>query len=158
MCLRRHGRNFRLKRLNINALDALFNMITKRYDLIFIDHPLTWFSWTAASHRRVRWCGCHRDQYDSVLATDIGNVGSSSIERFAGAARSRSCSIGASALSSASVARRKHVHRVLHDERVFFVSSWPEAVESVNMGVPMMLGASAGKLQNECRPLGGFLC
>ena len=32
--------------LNIDALDALFNIITKRYDLIFIDHPLNWFSWT----------------------------------------------------------------------------------------------------------------
>ena len=33
-------------RLNVNALDALFNMITRRYDLVLIDHPLTWFSWT----------------------------------------------------------------------------------------------------------------
>ena len=33
--------------LNIDALDALFNMIAKRYDLVFIDHPLTWFSWTS---------------------------------------------------------------------------------------------------------------
>ena len=33
--------------LNIDALDSLFNLIAKHYDLIFIDHPLTWFSWTS---------------------------------------------------------------------------------------------------------------
>ena len=32
--------------LNVEALDALFSMIAKRYDLVFIDLPVTWFSWT----------------------------------------------------------------------------------------------------------------
>ena len=55
-----------------------------------------------------------------------------------------------------SVARRKYVHKVLADEQVFLVSLWPEAVESVNIGVPMMLGASAGRLQKEYAALAGF--
>jgi hypothetical protein len=48
------------------------------------------------------------------------------------------------------------VERVLRDERVFYVSQRAEAVESVNMGIPIMLGGSAAKLQNELAPLGEF--
>ena len=54
------------------------------------------------------------------------------------------------------IARRKHVERVLRDEQVFYVSERAEAVESVNMGIPIMLGGSATKLQNELAPLGEF--
>ena len=56
-----------------------------------------------------------------------------------------------------SVARSKHVRRVLQDEQVFFISQRPEAVESVNMGVPMMLGPSAAQVAEGIRSIGGFL-
>jgi len=39
---------------------------------------------------------------------------------------------------------------------LFFIANRPEAVESVNMGVPMLLGASAGKLRKELAPLASF--
>jgi MinD-like ATPase involved in chromosome partitioning or flagellar assembly len=42
---------------------------------------------------------------------------------------------------------------VLREERLFFLANNPEAVESVNMGVPMMLSASARKLRKEIAPL-----
>ena len=54
------------------------------------------------------------------------------------------------------IARRKHAERVLRDEQVFYVSERAEAVESVNMGIPIMLGDSATKLQSELTPLGEF--
>src|SRR5262249_34976395 len=34
---------FASENLNINALDALFSMITSRYDLVLIDFPVVWF-------------------------------------------------------------------------------------------------------------------
>jgi hypothetical protein len=54
------------------------------------------------------------------------------------------------------VGRRKFVNRVLRDQRVFFISHRPEAVQSVNIGVPMVLGASGGRLRKEFAALAGF--
>ena len=141
--------------LNIDALDALFNMITKRYDLIFIDHPLNWFSWTtqviaasdAAVITGINTIPCLR-QISETLAL-VRSGGPPALQIGIVLNRCERTLLG-------SVARSKHVRQVLQDEQVFFISRWPEAVESVNMGVPMMLGASAGKLQKEFARLAGF--
>lgn len=141
--------------LNIDALDALFNMIAKRYDLVFIDHPLTWFSWTsqviAASDAAIviglNTIPCLR-QISETLAL-IRSSGSTALQIGIVLNRCERTLFG-------SVARRKYVHRALADEQVFFVTLRPEAVESVNMGLPMMLGASAGKLRKEYAALAGF--
>jgi hypothetical protein len=55
-----------------------------------------------------------------------------------------------------SISGRKHVERLLPDEKLFFVSNRAEAVESVNMGAPMILGASARKLREEFSGLAAF--
>lgn len=141
--------------LNIDALDALFNMIAKRYDLVFIDHPLTWFSWTpqviAASDAIIiaglSTIPCLR-QISETLAR-IRSGGSTALQVGIVLNRCERTMFG-------SVARRKYVRKVLADEQVFFVGFRPEAVESVNMGLPMMLGASAGKLRKEYAALTGF--
>jgi hypothetical protein len=54
------------------------------------------------------------------------------------------------------IARRKHVEMVLRKEKLFFIANRPEAIESVNMGQPMMLGASARKLRRDFLPLANF--
>jgi len=141
--------------LNLNALDALFNMIAKSYDLVFIDHPLTWFSWTrqviAASDgvvvTGINTIPCLR-QISETLAL-VRSEGSLEAQIAIVLNRCEHTWLG-------SVARRKHVQRVLHDEQVFFISHWPQAVEAVNMGVPMALGQSSGKLEKEFAPLAGF--
>ena len=46
----------------------------------------------------------------------------------------------------------------LPDEQLFFITNRPEAVESVNMGMPMLLGASAGKAAKGIRSARNFLC
>jgi hypothetical protein len=45
---------------------------------------------------------------------------------------------------------------VLRDEEVFFIGQRPEAIESVNIGVPMLLGASARRVRREFAALAGF--
>jgi pilus assembly protein CpaE len=55
-----------------------------------------------------------------------------------------------------SIAGRKHVERLLPDEELFFLGNRGEATESVNMGVPMMLGPSARKLREEFSGLAAF--
>jgi pilus assembly protein CpaE len=141
--------------VNIDALDALFNMITERYDLIFIDHPLSWFSWTtqviaasdAAVITGINTIPCLR-QISETLAL-VRSSGQPALQIGIVLNRCERTLFG-------SVARNKHVRRVLKDEQVFFISRLPEAVESVNMGVPMMGGASVGKLRKKFAPLAGF--
>jgi pilus assembly protein CpaE len=142
-------------RLNVNALDALFSMITRRYDLVLIDHPVTWFPWTAQVI----------SASDAAVITGINTIpGLRLISEALTQVRSgRKQSLKAAVVLNrcertliGMIARRKHVERVLRDERVFYVSERPEAVESVNMGIPIMLGNSAAKFHNELAPLGDF--
>ena len=141
--------------LNIDALDALFNMITKRYDLIFIDHPLNWFSWTtqviaasdAAVITGINTIPCLR-QISETLAL-VRSSGPPALQIGIVLNRCERTLFG-------SVVDSKHVRQVLQDEQVFFISRLPEAVESVNMGIPMMRGTSVGKLQKKFARLAGF--
>jgi pilus assembly protein CpaE len=141
--------------LDINALDALFSMIARRYELVLIDYPLIWFPWTsqiiAASDGAVitgiNTIPCLR-QVSETLAL-VRSSGSSALEIGVAINRCERTMLGL-------ISRRNHAHMVLRDERLFFVTDRPEAVESVNMGVPMMLGASAAKVGKEFAALANF--
>jgi pilus assembly protein CpaE len=141
--------------LNINALDALFNMIAKRYDLILIDFPVVWFNWTAqvivAS--------------DAIIITGINTIPClrqiSETLNLIRSSISPAAQIGIVLNKSErtllrGIARRQHVKKVLEDEQVFFIAYRTEAIEGANMGVPMMLGPAARKFQKELAGLAEF--
>ena len=142
-------------RLNVHALDALFNMVTRRYDLVFIDHTVTWSSWTpqvigasdAALITGINTIPCLRQISESLV-----QVRSSAAPPMKVAVVLNRCERTLIGM----IARRKHAERVLRDEQVFYVSERGDAIESVNMGIPIMLGDSAAKLQNELAPLAEF--
>jgi hypothetical protein len=48
------------------------------------------------------------------------------------------------------------VERVLPNEELFFIANHGEAIEGVNMGVPMTLGPAARKLRDEFTGLAKF--
>jgi pilus assembly protein CpaE len=141
--------------LNIHALDALFGMIARRYDLLLIDYPVTWFQWT---HQVIA-------ASDAAIVTGINTIPSlSQISETLAFVRSSSATkleIGVAinrcerALLG-SISRRKHVETVLQDERLFLIAARPEATESINMGVPMMLSNSATKARKEFGALAQF--
>jgi pilus assembly protein CpaE len=141
--------------LNIHALDALFSMIAKRYDLVFVDYPLTWFSWTApiiaasdvAVITGVNTIPCLR-QISETLAF-VRSSGSAALQIGIVINRCEHTLLG-------SIVRRKDAEMVLRDERIFFIANRPEAIESVNIGVPMVLAASSGKLRRDFAPLAEF--
>jgi pilus assembly protein CpaE len=141
--------------LNVLALDRLFDMISARYQLILIDLPLTWFSWTpqivAAS--------------DGIIVTGVNSIpGLRQIAETVAAVRD---SAGADAQIAIAVnrcqrrfwggvARRHHVGRVLGGENVFYVTEEPAALESINAGTPMMLARGTGSIARELSALAGF--
>jgi pilus assembly protein CpaE len=141
--------------LNVNALDALFTMIARRYNLVLIDYPVPWFSWTtqiiaasdAAIITGINTIPCLRQVGETLEL--VRSSGSSSLQIAIAINRCDYTMLG-------TIARRKHVEMVLRKEQLFFIANRPEAIESVNMGQPMMLGASARKLRRDFLPLANF--
>ncbi len=140
--------------LNINALDALFSMIAENYDLVFIDFPVTWFKWTnqvvAAS--------------DGVVVTGLNSIpGLRQVSETVAVIRQGAATPKIAVVLNrcerkafGTIFRRKQAETVLRNQTLFFVARHPEATESVNMGVPMMLGSYAGRLQKELTGITAF--
>lgn len=141
--------------LNIAALDALFDMISGRYDLIIIDFPATWFAWTpqiiAGS--------------DGVLVTGLNSV--PGLRQLAEAvtvvrdSRAPAAPLGVvlnrcERTVLGGVARRNHVEKVLGDETVFYVREEPMVLQSINTGAPMALGGAARKTMREIAAIAEF--
>lgn len=146
---------FASENLNVNALDALFNMIAKRYDLVLIDLPAVWFSWTAQVIAAS----------DAIIVTGVNTIPClrqiSETLNLIRTSISPTAQIGIVLNKSertllGGIARRQHVKKVLEDEQIFFLGHRPEAIESANMGVPMMFGPAAGKIQKELAGLAEF--
>ena len=141
--------------LNINALDALFTMIARRYDLVLIDYPPPWFPWTrqiiaasdAAIITGINTIPCLRQVCEAL--TLVRSSGPTSLQVGIAMNRCEYTMLG-------SIARRKHVTSVLRNEQVFFIGYRPEAVESINVGQPMTLGGAARKLRKDLQPLANF--
>jgi pilus assembly protein CpaE len=146
---------FASENLNIDALDALFNMIAIRYDLILIDLPAVWFGWTAQVIAAS----------DAIIITGVNTIPClrqiSETLNLIRTSISPTVQVGIVLNKSertllGGIARRQHVRKVLEDEQIFFLGQRAEAIESANMGVPMMLGPAAGKIQKELAGLAEF--
>jgi pilus assembly protein CpaE len=145
---------FSFEELNIHAVDALFGMIASRYHFVFIDCPVTWMPWTpqiiAASEgvviTGINTIPCLR-QVTETLAVVRSN-GSAALQIAIAVNKCERTLLG-------SIVRRKHVEMALPDERLFLIANRPEAVESVNMGMPMMFRAPTG-MRKEFAPLANF--
>jgi pilus assembly protein CpaE len=139
--------------LNIHALDALFSMIARRYDLLLIDYPVTWFQWTpqiiAASDAAIV-TGINTIPNLSQVAETLAFVRSSSSTKLEIGVVINRCERA----FLGSISRRKHVETVLQDERLFMIATRPEATESINMGVPM--SGSVAKARREFGALANF--
>jgi Flp pilus assembly CpaE family ATPase len=141
--------------LNINALDALFSMIAMRYELVLIIYPLYWLPWTAqiiAASDGVIVTGTNTIPCLRLISETLAHVrtsGTPALQVRVAINRCERTLLGA-------VARRRHAEMALRDEQVFFIGNRPEAVESVNMGVPMVLGAAANRVRREFAPVAAF--
>lgn len=146
---------FSSENINIHALDALLTMIAARYDLILMIFPLPWFAWTpqiiAASDGAVI-VGTNTIPGLRQVSETIARVRSSGSGDVAVRVALNRCE----RTFMGSIARRKHAEMVLRDEQVFFIGQRPEAVESVNIGVPMLLGAAARRARREFAGLAEF--
>ena len=141
--------------LDFAALDALFGMISSHYDLILIDLPVSWFSWTSkiiAASGGIVVTGLNSIPCLRQIAETLTTVRQTS--DIFGEIRVvvNKCERGL----FGRVARRQHVESVLKHEKIFYVRNDDAALESVNSGVPMALGASRRKISQDFLPITTF--
>jgi pilus assembly protein CpaE len=134
--------------LDFSALDALFSLISGRYDLILIDLPVSWFSWTSkiiAASGGIVVTGVNSipglRQIAETLTTVRGTTDVFGEIRVV----VNKCERGL----FGRVARRQHVESVLKHEKILYVRKDDAALESINTGVPLALGASRRKISQD---------
>jgi pilus assembly protein CpaE len=134
--------------LDFSALDALFSLISGRYDLILIDLPVSWFSWTSkiiAASGGIVVTGLNSipglRQIAETLTTVRGTTDVFGEIRVV----VNKCERGL----FGRVARRQHVQSILKYEKILYVRKDDAALESINTGVPMALGASRRKISQD---------
>ena len=151
--------------LNVEALDALFNLASLRYELILIDLPVTWFGWT--------------DQVvsasDGVIVTGINTVPGlrQTVEALKAVRRARNSALPRASAPGAElqiavamnrcrrrfvggILHRHHVETVLGDEQVLYVNEEPMALECINTGTPIGLNKSSGAFVKDIAALAAF--
>lgn len=144
--------------LDVAALDALFEMIAKNYDLILIDLPVTWFSWTgdiiancnAVVVTGINTIPCLRQLSQTIAAVRTARP-SSNLDTVSVVVNR----VDRSLLGG--VERRQHVESVLGQEQVFYVSNDPAAmIECSNTGTPLAISGNSRKTSKEISVIAEF--
>jgi pilus assembly protein CpaE len=142
---------FDIASLNMGALDNLFEIIAKRYDLILIDLPVTWFAWTvdiisnsnAVVVTGINTIPCLRQLAQTLAVVRDARPGLPHDKVAVVVNRCDRTLLGG-------VERRQHVQSVLGDEHVFYVGNDSAAlVESANTGTPLAMSGGSRKTIKE---------
>jgi Flp pilus assembly CpaE family ATPase len=141
--------------LDFAALDELFGLISTRYDLILIDFPVNWYSWTPkiiAASSGIIVSGVNSipglRQIAEALTTLRATNGLFGEIRVA----INKCERGL----FGKVARRQHVESVLPGEQIVYVRNDPTALESINTGMPMALSNSRRSMSKDIGKITAF--
>ena len=131
--------------IGMSALDVLLEQIVENYDIVLLDLPVLWFSWTAPTIENA----------DLVFLTAINTVpclrllraNIDAVQKLG----KRSSQIGIVINRGevgvlGKVKRRRHVERTVGDQNTFYVNEDRRAIDRVNRGVPAALGGSLAKM------------
>lgn len=139
--------------LNMSALDALFEMISSSYDILILDLPVSWSSWTPSIV----------SASDVIIVTGLNTVpGLRQVADTLTSVRSAPSADGqvlvalnrceASLLGG--VARSDHIHKVIGGEEVVTVrEDTKTAIASANTGIPMAVGQPSSRISKDIRAL-----
>jgi pilus assembly protein CpaE len=141
--------------LDFAALDGLFGLISTRYDVIMIDFPLSWYSWTpkiiAAS--------------SGIIVSGVNSIpGLRQIAEALTTLRATTDLFGEIRVAINNcerglfgrVVRRQHVASVLSGEQIFYVRNDPAALESINTGMPMALSHPRSGISKDIAKMTAF--
>jgi pilus assembly protein CpaE len=130
--------------VDADALDPLLEMILSRYDLVVLDLPVTWYSWSRpvlANSNAIMLTGINtvpclrqmRSTLDEVLkaktsSTQLAIVMNRVARHLLGG-----------------VERRGHVEKVFPGENIFYIGENRRAIDRVNTGTPAALAGNHAK-------------
>lgn len=144
--------------LSIAALDALFAMLSQRYDVVIVDLPVHWFDWTrqilSASNLTVV-TGLNtipglRQVVDTVKA--VQGLIHAPAQVAVALNRCKSRLMGG-------MAGQRFVKRVLGGQKVIYVRDDAAAAkQSANTGVPVSLEAPLSGISKDIAKLGALVC
>jgi Flp pilus assembly CpaE family ATPase len=139
----------------LGALDALFDMIAQSYDMVLVDLPVAWFSWTAPVIANS----------DAAFITGINTIPclrqvAETLEAVRGAKRKEAAIAAVINRCKRRIiggfAHRAHVEAVLGGQKLFYIGDDSAALESVNTGRPMISSAASRKTRAEFSALALF--
>jgi pilus assembly protein CpaE len=143
--------------LGVPALDALFRLISERYDLMVVDLPAAWFGWT----------GLILSICDLAIVTGLNNVPglrqiAETLQAVRGQRRVPPQIVVALNRCETDLlgkpARRAHVNRVLGRETVVYVRDDAAAANhSINTGVPISIASRSSKIAKDIRTLASLV-
>ena len=141
----------------VPALDALFRLISERYDLMIVDLPAAWFDWT----------GLILSTCDLAIVTGLNNVPglrqiAETLQVVRGQGRIPPQIVVALNRCETDLlgkpARRGHVNRVLGSETVVYVRDDAAAANhSINTGVPISIASRSSKIAKDVRTLASLV-
>ncbi|TMJ79090.1 MAG: hypothetical protein E6G76_28965 [Alphaproteobacteria bacterium] len=139
--------------MNMAVLDALFRMISLRYDLVLVDLPPMCFDWT---DQIISVC-------DLAVVTGFNHVPglrriAEIVQELKNAERSPPQIVVAlnrcESRLAGGIARRRHVKTALGDQTVVYIRDDPAAVNhSLNTGIPISLTSHSNKVAKDVRAL-----
>jgi pilus assembly protein CpaE len=143
--------------VSIGALDALFRVIARRYDLLILDLPPFWFEWTLqvlsvcdlAVVTGLNSVAGLRQVFDTLEA--VRGIESPPKQVVVGLGRCQPTLLGR-------VARRHHGKRVLGSENVIYVrEDAAAATHSVNTGIPLAIARGSSRISKDVRVLANIV-
>jgi pilus assembly protein CpaE len=127
-----------------DALDPLLEMILAKYDLVMLDLPVTWYSWTRPTI----------ENSDAVVLTGVNTVPclrqmratlDEVLKAKSSTAQTAIVMNRVSRRLIGGVERRGHVEAVFPGETIFYIGENRRAVDRVNTGTPAALSGIHAK-------------
>jgi pilus assembly protein CpaE len=131
---------FNICELDLAALDALFAIMSTRYDIILVDLPVTWYAWTAqvmAASDGIVVTGFNSIPGLRQIAENLANIRRTQGVSGQIVVALNRCTTG----MFGRVANRQHVQSVLTKEKLLYVRDDTAALESINVGIPTSIAS-----------------
>ena len=139
--------------LSMSALDALFEMIAASYDILILDLPVAWQSWTPNVVAASDLCivtGLNTVPGLRLVADTMASVKQAAAAGHETVVALNRCDAGL----LGGVARSDHIQKILAGETVVTVrEDTKSAIASANTGIPMAVGQPSSKTSKDIRAL-----